>query len=95
MLYQGDQMVIFYGTNTWSYTRLGKIDNAMATNVRDFLGQGSVNVLISLTSTAAVERVSVDSDMEKVVYDLNGRRIMDRPLTSGIYVINGKKTFLP
>ncbi len=27
MLYQGSQMTIFYGSNTWSYTRLGKIEN--------------------------------------------------------------------
>ncbi|MDE5807789.1 MAG: hypothetical protein K2H76_06695 [Muribaculaceae bacterium] len=26
MLYQGNNMVIFYGSNSWSYTRLGKID---------------------------------------------------------------------
>ncbi len=38
MLYQGNQMVIFYGTNSWSYTRLGKIDNATAESVSQFLG---------------------------------------------------------
>lgn len=27
MLYQGNQMTIFYDTNSWSYTKLGKIDN--------------------------------------------------------------------
>ena len=26
VLYSGDQIVIFYGSNTWSYTRLGHID---------------------------------------------------------------------
>ncbi len=26
VLYQGDQIVVFYGSNTWSYTRIGKID---------------------------------------------------------------------
>ena len=27
VLYQGHQIVIFYGSNSWSYTRLGKIDD--------------------------------------------------------------------
>ena len=27
VLYQGNQIVIFYGSNSWSYTRLGKIDD--------------------------------------------------------------------
>ena len=27
MLYQGNSVAIFYGTNSWNYTRLGKIEN--------------------------------------------------------------------
>lgn len=27
VLYQGNQIVLFYGSNSWSYTRLGKIDD--------------------------------------------------------------------
>lgn len=27
VLYNGNQIVIFYGTNSWSYTRLGRIDD--------------------------------------------------------------------
>ena len=27
VLYQGNQIVIFYGSNSWSYTRLGRIDD--------------------------------------------------------------------
>lgn len=30
MLYQGNQIVIFYGTNSWSYSRLGKVEGATA-----------------------------------------------------------------
>ena len=26
VLYSGNQLVVFYGSNSWSYTRLGKID---------------------------------------------------------------------
>ena len=27
VLYSGNQIVIFYGTNSWRYTRLGHVDN--------------------------------------------------------------------
>ena len=37
MLYQGNNMVIFYGPNSWSYTRLGKIDGGTASTIRQFL----------------------------------------------------------
>ena len=26
VLYSGNQIVVFYGSNTWSYTRLGRMD---------------------------------------------------------------------
>lgn len=42
MLYQGNQIVIFYGSNSWSYTRLGKIDDL--NGWEDALGGGEVRV---------------------------------------------------
>lgn len=46
VLYQGSQLVIFYGSNSWSYTRIGKIDNL--TGWKKALGRGNVNVTFSL-----------------------------------------------
>lgn len=92
MLYQGYQMVIFYGNNSWSYTRLGKIDGGTASNIRSWLGSGSVSVLLSLSSSSGIENVTVDKDTEDRVYDLMGRPVTRRPLLPGIYIINGKKT---
>ena len=46
VLYQGDQIVIFYGSNSWSYTRLGKIDDL--TGWEEALGSGDVTVTFSL-----------------------------------------------
>ena len=45
VLYQGDQIVLFYGTNSWSYTRLGHIDDL--TGWADALGTGNVTVTLS------------------------------------------------
>ena len=46
VLYQGDQIVMFYGSNSWSYTRLGHIDDL--TGWENALGGGSVTVTLSL-----------------------------------------------
>ena len=94
MLYQGNQMVIFYGSNSWSYTRLGKIDGAMVSNLRQFLGNGNITLTLSLKSSAGIENVTADANKEEIVYDLNGRRITKKPLAPGIYIINGKKTII-
>ena len=94
MLYQGNQMVIFYGSNSWSYTRLGKIDDATVSNLRQFLGNGDITLTLSLDSSAGIEDVTADDTKEEIVYDLNGRRITKKPLAPGIYIINGKKTII-
>lgn len=50
ILYSGNQIVLFYGSNSWSYTRLGKIEGYSAQELRTLLGagNGSVEVTISL-----------------------------------------------
>ena len=46
VLYQGNQIVMFYGSNSWSYTRLGHIDDL--TGWEEALGSGDVTVTFSL-----------------------------------------------
>lgn len=94
MLYQGNQMVIFYGSNSWSYTPLGKIDNATAENVKEFLGDGSVEVTVSLIDIAGIEEITYDTDTDAAVYDLSGRLMIGRPLAPGFYIINRKKVII-
>lgn len=50
VLYQGNQIVIFYGSNSWSYTRLGKINETE--DLQAALGKGTVSVTFSLTEKA-------------------------------------------
>ena len=47
VLYNGNNIVMFYGSNSWSYTRLGKIDDL--TGWADALGRGSVTAVLTLT----------------------------------------------
>lgn len=46
VLYQGNQIVIFYGSNSWSYTRLGKVDDL--TGWKEAMGGGDIAVTFSL-----------------------------------------------
>lgn len=48
VLYQGNQIVIFYGSNSWSYTRLGKINNLTQAELKEILGSGSVTITLSI-----------------------------------------------
>ncbi len=47
ILYQGNQITIYYDTNTWSFTRLARIDDPAG--LREKLGGGAVTVTFSLT----------------------------------------------
>lgn len=95
MLYQGNNIVIFYGTNSWSYTPLGKIDGASASELRQFLGEGNITLIISLEAENGVENIYSEAKHElNTVYDINGNLINKRPLPSGLYIIYGKKTLI-
>lgn len=48
VLYGGNQMVMFYGSNSWSYTQLGVIDSLSKEELTELLGTSSVTVTFSL-----------------------------------------------
>lgn len=50
ILYSGNQIVLFYGSNTWSYTRLGKMQYESLDELKSFLkaGEGNTSVTLSL-----------------------------------------------
>ena len=48
MLYQGDQMTIFYNSNSWSYTKLGHIEDTTQEELKALFGEGDVTVTLSL-----------------------------------------------
>ena len=49
ILYQGNQITIYYDVNSWSFTRLGRIENATKDALLDALGAGNVSVTFSLS----------------------------------------------
>ena len=52
ILYQGNQITIYYDRNSWNFTRLGKINDVTSQQLRDILGSGDVSVTFSLEKVA-------------------------------------------
>ena len=50
ILYSGNQLVLFYGSNSWSYTRIGKMEYGSMDALKSFLkaGEGDIRVTLSL-----------------------------------------------
>ncbi len=48
ILYQGNSITIYYDTNSWSFTRLGKIENVTSEELKSVLGSGDVTAVFSL-----------------------------------------------
>ena len=51
ILYQGRNLVIYYDRNSWTFTRLGKIEGATRQSLLSVLGNGDVTVTLSLNET--------------------------------------------
>ena len=60
VLYTGRSLCIYYGTNSWSFTRLGRVDGASTREqMLELLGgKGSVMLTLSLPSETATDSVS-------------------------------------
>ncbi len=48
ILYLGNSLVIYYDTNTWNFTRLGKINDVTQAELKEALGNGDVIVTFSI-----------------------------------------------
>ena len=46
VLYSGNQIVVFYGSNSWAYTRLGRITDKTPAEMAELLGSGDVTITI-------------------------------------------------
>ena len=47
VLYSGDKIVVFYGSNSWAYTRLGKM-NIPESEVTELLSNGDITLKIAI-----------------------------------------------
>ncbi len=66
ILYQGDQITIYYGVNSWRFTRLGKVQDLSQAELKEVLGGGDVTVRFSLSGERG----------EAGVFDLGKRTVL-------------------
>lgn len=48
ILYQGNQITLYYDSNTWTFTRLGKVKDKTKEELKKILGSGDVVFTLSL-----------------------------------------------
>ena len=97
VLYNGSNICLFYDSNSWSYTRLGKIDGLSESQLRTFLKAGESNISVTLSQTSgatAIESLTPTPSPkgEGNIYSLNGQRVTNP--SAGVYIKNGKKVIL-
>ena len=92
ILYQGNNICLYYGTNSWSFTRLGKIEEMSKDEIKTFLnaGGGSVRITLSSGSTTGIKQTLADRKASSRKYSLDGRKLKQTPC-KGVYIENGKK----
>ena len=90
VLYNGSNICMFYGTNSWSYTRLGKIDGLTESELRTFLkaGESNISVTLSVSDPTGISRVQADGTSSKA-YTLQGT--VAQAGRKGIVIKEGKK----
>ena len=49
ILYQGNQITIYYAVNSWDFTRLGKVQGLTQDELKQILGTGGITARFSLT----------------------------------------------
>ena len=76
VLYNGSNICMFYGTNSWNYTLLGKIDGLSESELRTFLkaGESNISVTLSLAEITGIKGLSPNPSIvsEGSIYSLNG-----------------------
>ena len=48
ILYQGNQITIYYEKNSWNFTRLGKVDRLSQAELRNILGKGEITAVFEI-----------------------------------------------
>ncbi len=48
VLYAGDRLVVFYGSNSWAYTQLGHITDQTPDQMEKLLSDGNVTITLTI-----------------------------------------------
>ena len=90
ILYQGSNLCIYYDTNSWNFTRIGKLDNMTQAEIKMWVNAGgdNVSVMLSISEPTGISQVKVDDVMSKA-YTIQGT--IAQPGHKGIIIQNGNK----
>lgn len=94
ILYQDNQITIYYDTNSWNFTRLGKIDGVSKEKLKKILGDGDVSVTFRLHSEEIKKKKLV------VCFSVTGNTetiagYIKETLNADAYKITAKETYTP
>ena len=90
ILYQGSNLCIYYDTNSWNFTRIGKLDNMTQAEIKTWVNAGgdNVSVTLSVSELTGISKVKAD-ETKSQAYTLMGTLAQDGH--KGIVIQNGKK----
>ena len=90
ILYQGSNLCIYYDTNSWNFTRIGKLDNMTQADIKTWVNAGgdNVSVTLSISQPTGISQVKAD-DITSKAYTLQGT--LAQAGHKGIIIENGKK----
>ena len=90
ILYQGENLCIYYDTNSWNFTRIGKLDNMTQSDIKTWVNAGGDNVSVKLSISEPTGISQVKSDVIKSrVYTLQGT--LASTYAKGLVIQDGKK----
>ena len=90
ILYQGSNLCIYYDTNSWDFTRIGKLDNMTQADIKTWVnaGGGNVSVTLSASKPTGIRQVRTDESKSRA-YTLTGS--LAQAGQKVIIIQNGKK----
>ena len=93
ILYQGSNLCIYYDTNSWNFTRIGKLDNMTQAEIKTWVNAGgdNVSVTLSISEPTDINQVKAD-DVKSKAYTLQGT--LAHAGQKGIIIKNGKKQII-
>ena len=90
MLYTSNQLCIFFDSNSWEYTPIGKIEGMTKQQLKDAFGTGEVSITLSLDNSTSVASISANQTKSNSIYALNGQKLTEVP-AKGMYIEDGVK----
>lgn len=90
MLYTSNQLCIFFDSNSWEYSPIGKIEGMTKQQLKDAFGTGEVSITLSLDNSTGVASISANQTKSNSIYALNGQKLAEVP-AKGMYIEDGVK----